>query len=152
MLARRRNLFNDFLADPFDFDFFTGDLDRPRPARSNGFRSASIMKTDVKETGNAYEFTIDLPGFNKDNVEVELDEGYLTVSAHTDEEHEDHDKDGTYVRKERFSGSCKRSFYVGDDISENDISAKFDSGILHISVPKKELPAPEETKKLISID
>ena len=110
------------------------------------------MKTDVKETDKAYELDIDLPGFDKDNVQIELNEGYLTVNANTNSETEDKDEDGTYLRKERFVGSCRRSFYVGDDISENDISAKFDNGILKINVPKKELPKPEDTKRLISID
>lgn len=143
MLARR-NFFNDFMSDPFDFGFFGTE---PTPKST-----AALMKTDVKETDKAYELDIDLPGFDKDNVQIELNEGYLTVNASTNSETEDKDEDGTYLRKERFVGSCRRSFYVGDDISENDISAKFDNGILKINVPKKELPKPEDTKRLISID
>ncbi len=143
MLARR-NFFNGFMSDPFDFGFFGTE---PTPKST-----AALMKTDVKETDKAYELDIDLPGFDKDNVQIELNEGYLTVNANTNSETEDKDEDGTYLRKERFVGSCRRSFYVGDDISENDISAKFDNGILKINVPKKELPKPEDTKRLISID
>lgn len=143
MLARR-NFFNDFMSDPFDFGFFGTE---PTPKTS-----ASLMKTDVKETDKAYELDIDLPGFDKDNVQIELDDGYLTVNASTNKESEDKGEDGTYLRKERFVGSCRRSFYVGDEIAEGDISAKFDNGILKITVPKKELPKPEDTKRLISID
>lgn len=143
MLARR-NFFNGFMSDPFDFGFFGTE---PTPKST-----AALMKTDVKETDKAYELDIDLPGFDKDNVQIELNEGYLTVNANINSETEDKDEDGTYLRKERFVGSCRRSFYVGDDISENDISAKFDNGILKINVPKKELPKPEDTKRLISID
>ena len=75
-----------------------------------------------------------------------------TLSANTETETEDKDEQGTYLRKERFTGSCSRSFYVGDDISEDDISAKFENGILKVTVPKKQLPAPEETKKVIGIE
>ena len=143
MLARR-NFFNDFLSDPFDFGFFGSDT-TPKS-------TASLMKTDVKETPSAYELDIDLPGFKKENVEISLDDGYLTINAHTEHKEEDKDEEGSYLRKERFVGSCRRSFYVGDEISEEDISAKFDNGILKINVPKKELPKPEDRKRLISID
>lgn len=143
MLARR-NFFNDFMSDPFDFGFFGTE---PAPKAN-----ASLMKTDVKETDKAYELDIDLPGFDKENVQIELDDGYLTINASTNEEKEDKDENGTFLRKERFVGSCRRSFYVGDDVSEDDISAKFENGILSINVPKKELPKPEDRKRLISID
>ena len=110
------------------------------------------MKTDVKETDKAYELDIDLPGFDKENVQIELNDGYLTINASTNKEKEDKDENGTFLRKERFVGSCRRSFYVGDDVSEDDITAKFENGILNINVPKKELPKPEDRKRLISID
>lgn len=141
MLARR-NFFNDFMSDPFDF--FGTDA----PAKT----TATLMRTDVKETDKAYELDIDLPGFTKDNVQIELDEGYLTINAHTEHNADEKDDNGSYLRRERFVGTCRRSFYVGDEISENDISAKFDNGILKITVPKKELPKPEDRKRLISID
>ena len=111
-----------------------------------------MMKTDIKETEKAFELDIDLPGFKKENVHAELQDGDLTVRANTETETEDKDEQGTYLRKERFTGSCSRSFYVGDDISEDDISAKFENGILKVTVPKKQLPAPEETKKVIGIE
>lgn len=143
--SRRSNdFFSDFLSDPFDLSFFGG-----RPQKQP---LPSMMKTDIKETEKAYELEIDLPGFKKENVHAELKDGYLTVNASTESSSEDKSEDGTYLRKERFTGSCSRSFFVGDEISEDDIRAKFEDGILKITVPKKELPAPEETKKLISIE
>ena len=116
MLARR-NFFNDFMSDPFDFGFFGTE---PAPKAN-----ASLMKTDVKETDKAYELDIDLPGFDKENVQIELNDGYLTINASTNEEKEDKDENGTFLRKERFVGSCRRSFYVGDDVSEDDKSGGY---------------------------
>ena len=97
-----------------------------------------------------YELTIDLPGFDKEGVQAELKDGYLTVTAETKQETED--KKGTYVRQERFSGKCSRTFYVGDDIEEGDIKAKFDNGTLQIDVPKKVAKPEPETSRSISID
>ena len=111
-----------------------------------------MMKTDIKETEKAFELDFDLPGFKKENVHAELQDGYLTVSANTETETEDKDEKGTYLRKERFTGSCSRSVYEGDEISEDDIAAKFEDGILKITGPKKQLPEPEETKKVIGIE
>lgn len=141
--ARKNDFFADFLSDPFD-------VFGSRPQSKQAM--PSMMKTDIKETDQAYEFDIDLPGFKKENVHAELQDGYLTIQASTESETEQKDESGTYLRKERFTGSCRRSFYVGDDISEDDIHAKFEDGILRIVVPKKQLPAPEEAKKLISIE
>lgn len=143
--SRKNDFFTSFLSDPFDFGFPTGRPQGQKPL-------PSMMKTDIKETEKAYELAIDLPGFKKENVHAELQDGYLTVNASTTSESEDKSENGTYLRKERFTGSCSRSFYVGDDISEDDIRAKFEDGILTITVPKKELPAPEESKKLIAIE
>ena len=145
MMVARRNFFNDFMSDPFDFGFFRTT---PSPKAS----TSSLMKTDIKETEKGYELAIDLPGFKKENVQIELNEGYLTINAKTEHEDEEKAEDGTFLRKERFSGSCSRSFYVGDDISEGDVSAKFADGILTINVPKKELPKPEDRKRLIAIE
>lgn len=145
MMLARRNFFNDFMSDPFDFGFFGTN---PTPKTS----TSSLMKTDIKENDKGYELAIDLPGFKKENVQIELNEGYLTINAKTEHEDEKKDENGTFLRKERFSGSCSRSFYVGEDISEEDVSAKFTDGILTIMVPKKELPKPEDRKRLISVD
>ena len=138
------NLFDDFFDDSF------GMMNARNPLY--GKHARNLMKTDIRETDTNYELAIDLPGFKKENVHAELQDGYLTVSANTETETEDKDEQGTYLRKERFTGSCSRSFYVGDDISEDDISAKFENGILKVTVPKKQLPAPEETKKVIGIE
>lgn len=143
--TRRNDFLSDFLSDPWDMGFFGNRPQGQKPA-------PAMMKTDIKETEKAFELDIDLPGFKKENVHAELQDGYLTVSANTETETEDKNEQGTYLRKERFTGSCSRSFYVGDDISEDDISAKFENGILKVTVPKKQLPAPEETKKVIGIE
>ena len=141
---RTRNLIDGLMLDPFEtfLDNATA-LAKPAP---------TLMKTDIKETDAGYELTIDLPGFKKDDVTAELKDGYLSVSASTNSESEQKDEQGTFVRKERFSGKCSRSFYVGEDISEDDIKAKFEDGLLKIAVPKKEHPEEEETKKVISIE
>ena len=142
MITRRsRTPFDMFLSDPFDTFFGSAPVQHSTP---------NLMRADIKDCENSIELVIDLPGFNKDNVTAELKEGVLTVSAHTETETED--KQGTYVRKERFSGNCSRSFYVGEDIQEEDIKAKFDNGTLQISVPKKiEQPKLEESRS-ITID
>lgn len=145
--ARKNDFLSDFLSDPFDMGFFGG---RPQSAARKPM--PALMKTDIKETEKAYELAIEMPGFKKENVQVELSEGYLTISGATASESEETSEDGTFLRKERFNGNCRRSFYVGDDISENDIRAKFEDGILKIVVPKKELPASEDAKRLISIE
>ncbi len=132
-------------SDPFDA-FFRPDLPRDRKM------PPTLMRTDIAETDDGYELIIDLPGFSKDNVTVELKDAYLTISAQTASEIEDEDEKGTYVRKERFNGSCSRSFYVGDEIEEDDIKAKFADGVLSISVPKKKEDPETEEKKTIDIE
>ena len=142
MITRRaRTPFDLFLSDPFDS--FFGSM----PAQNT---TPNLMRADVKDCQDCIEMVIDLPGFDKENVTAELKDGMLTVSAETSTESEE--KEGTYVRKERFSGKCSRSFYVGEEIQEEDIKAKFDNGTLQISVPKKvEQPKLEESRS-ISID
>ena len=111
------------------------------------------MKTDVKETDNSYEVDIDLPGFKKDEIEAKLENGYLTISAAKGLDKEEKDeKDGKYIRKERYSGSCSRSFYVGDAVTQDDVKAKFENGVLTLEVPKKEEAPKVEEKKYISIE
>ena len=142
MITRRpRTPFDMFLSDPFDS--FFGSM----PAQNS---TPNLMRADIKDCEDCIEMVIDLPGFNKDNVTAELKDGMLTVSAETSSEKEE--KEGTYVRKERFAGKCSRSFYVGEEIQEEDIRAKFDNGALQITVPKKiEQPKLEESRS-ISID
>ena len=146
LVPRNPGFFDDFLSDPFDSVFGT-------PARSTARKPLpTTMRTDIKETDTTFEIDIDLPGFKKENVHAEIEDGYLTIEASTESENEEKDEAGTYLRKERFTGKCRRSFYVGEDISEEDIHAKFENGILSVTVPKKQALPEVETKKLISID
>jgi HSP20 family molecular chaperone IbpA len=137
------NLFDDL------FDGFT------RPTGSGARYSApatSVMKTDIKETEQGFELDIDLPGYKKEDVKAQLADGYMTITAETSQNNEEKDNDGKYIRRERYYGTCSRSFYVGEDISEEDIKAKFENGILKISVPKKEEQPAVEKNKFIQIE
>ena len=132
------NLFDDFFADPFGM---------MAPVHGNdplyGKHARNLMKTDVRELDGSYELDVDLPGFKKDEVTVDLQDGYLTISAAKGLDKDASDKKGKFLRQERYAGSMSRSFYVGDDVRSEDVSAKFEDGILKISVPKaakKELP------------
>lgn len=153
----------------------------------SGFDSSSIMKTNIRETEEGFELSMELPGFSKDNVELELKDGYLIVSAQMESTNEETsekegnevedtsteaasaedgkectcgceetkqstESDRTWVRRERFFGSCKRSFYMGEDIEEDNISAKFENGLLNVNIPKKVQQSEPEQKKLISIE
>ena len=124
MIPRRRNEF-----DLFD-DFFRGDDFFTR-------REQSLMKTDIKEKGDNYIIEMDLPGYEKENINLELKDGYLTVSAKVEKENNS-DENERYVHKERFYGECSRNFFVGEDVTEEDVLAEFKNGILKISIPKKE--------------
>ncbi|MCR5672592.1 MAG: Hsp20/alpha crystallin family protein [Lachnospiraceae bacterium] len=133
------------------FDDFFDSVSRPIKA----IRQApvpQVMRTDVKESDKGFTLDIDLPGYKKENISAELKDGYITVSAKTNEEHEEKDEDGTYIRKERTFGSCSRSFYVGEEIEESEIKAKFEDGILKLFVPKKEVEPQVEERKYISIE
>lgn len=135
---------NDFTNDDFFDDFFNA------PARRSYMPSAS-MKCDVKELDQSYQIDMQLPGYDKDDVEVSVDKGYLTVSASHNENKEDKE-DGKYIRKECFTGNCQRSFYVGDAVKGEDISAAFTNGILSLTVPKAEALPQNETKQLVHIE
>ncbi len=138
------NLFDDFFSDPFAM--ITSSERNPL----YGKHGKNIMKTDVRETENSYELDIDLPGFKKEDVSLKLDSGYLTISASKGlEKDEKEKKDGKYIRRERYEGQCSRSFYVGDSVQAKDVSARFEDGILKVSVPKT---APQiETSNVIAI-
>ena len=141
------NLFDDSWMDfPFDKEFFN------KKSPLYGKNAKNMMKTDIRETDGSYELDVDLPGFKTDEISATLENGYLTISASKGLDKDEKTKEGKYIRQERYAGACSRSFYVGDDISEDDISAKFENGILKVTVPKKQLPAPEETKKVIGIE
>ena len=130
------NLFDDFFADPFENGF-----DRSFFGGQNalyGKHAKNLMKTDVRETADSYELDIDLPGFKKDEVNVELKNGYLTIQASKGLDKDESDKKGKYIRQERYAGACSRSFYVGEDVEAGEVAAKFENGILQLSIPKKE--------------
>lgn len=140
-----RDFFNDFFDDPF---FGSKDM-KKMEKKMNSRRAQNLMKTDVRETADAYEMKVELPGFKKENVKISLENGYLTIYAEKNSEEE---KGGRFIRRERYCGVCQRSFYVGDEIHEDQIRAEFRHGILKIDLPKKkEVPAVEETK-YISIE
>lgn len=135
---------NDFTNDDFFDDFFNA------PARRSYMPTAS-MKCDVKELDQSYQIDMQLPGYDKDDIEVSVDKGYLTVSASHKENKEDKEA-GKYIRKECFTGSCQRSFYVGDAVKGEDIGAAFTNGILSLTVPKAEALPQNETKQLVHIE
>ena len=139
------NLFDDFMDDAFERNFFGGR----NPLY--GKHSKNLMKTDVKETETGYELDIDLPGFKKDEISAHLEDGYLTVSAAKGVDEDEKDNEGRYIRRERYSGSMTRSFYVGNAVTEEDIKAKYEDGILSLSIPKKD-PKAVEAKKYIAIE
>lgn len=136
-LNRNLDLFNSFFDDPF---FSSG---RELKKMEN-----TLMRTDIKEKDGKYIISVELPGYKKDEINLELENGYLTISANKNKE-KDEKEDG-YIRKERYTGSCSRSFYVGDNISEDNIKAKYKNGMLEIDIPKEE--EKKENKKLIDID
>ena len=111
-----------------------------------GKHACNVMKTDVRETDSGYEVDIDLPGFKKDEINAQLDNGYLTISASKGLDKEEKNKEGKYIRKERYAGAMSRSFYVGDEVTQADIKARYEDGILRLSVPKKEKKAVENNK------
>lgn len=112
-----------------------------------GYSENSLMKTDIRESDGSYEMDIDMPGFQKEDIKAELKEGYLTISASTKKNNDEKDENGKYIRRERYMGSCSRSFYVGSDVKQEDIKAKFENGILKLTVSRQEaLPKTEENK------
>lgn len=135
------------------FDEFFGDFAFPTRRATKFYVPASnIMRTDIKEGDTGYELDIDLPGFKKEDVRAELKDGYLTIQASTDSTEEEKGEDGKYIRKERYSGTCSRSFFVGDEVTQEDIKARFENGILRILVPKKEEKPKIAESKYIAIE
>ena len=139
------DLFDEMMDFPFEDDFFG----KRNPLY--GKKAKNMMKTDVKEHENGYEVDSDLPGFKKDELNLDLTDGYLSISASKGLDKDEEDKKGKYIRKERYAGSMSRSFYVGDGITEEDIKAKYENGILKLSIPKKEAKAVDQ-KKHIAIE
>ena len=130
------NLFDDWM-DSFEKEVFG----RKNPLY--GKHAKNMMKTDVRETDDTYEVDIDLPGFKKEDISVSFENGYLTVSTNKTLDRDDKDKDGRYIRQERYAGSMSRSFYVGKNIPKEDIKAKYEDGVLRLSVPKKDIKVIE---------
>ena len=139
------NLFDDWMDFPFEREFFG----RRNPLY--GKNEKNLMKTDVKEVENGYEVAMDLPGFKKEVISAKLENGYLTITAFKGLDKDEKNEEGKYIRRERYSGSCSRSFYVGDGVTEEDIKARFEDGILKLDIPKKDAEKIEQ-KKYISIE
>lgn len=137
MMPRRKNdfdLLGDIFADPFFSD-----------------HESKIMKTDIREKENEYQIDIELPGFQKENIKMEIEDGYLTIHAEINTNNEEKEE-GKFVRKERYVGSCSRSFYVGNDVKSEDIKASFRNGMLQIEIPKMEKKKELPEKQYIQID
>ena len=137
MIPRRKNEF-DLFDEMFNDPFFTRGENK-------------LMKTDIKEKGDKYLLEVDLPGYEKEDIKIEIEDGYLTVHASMNKNIDESDKDSKYVHKERYVGECSRSFYVGEDIKEEDIKASFKNGTLKLELPKKEMKK-EDSKKHIEIE
>ncbi|MBO4679432.1 MAG: Hsp20/alpha crystallin family protein [Lachnospiraceae bacterium] len=133
------------------FDEFFDDFARPMVARRGNTVPAQIMKTDVKELENGFDLDIELPGYKKDDLQLELKEGYLTVTASKKVENND-EKKGHYIRRERYVGTSSRSFYVGEEVTQEDIKARFEDGVLNVFVPKKEAQPKIPESKYIAIE
>lgn len=147
-------LFGESLFDELMDDFpFTGNVQMPALAGNvNSTRAVGLMKTDVKEKDGSYVLDIDLPGFKKEDIKIELNDGYLTVNASRNYENEEKPEDGKYIRRERFCGSCSRTFYAGDAVKPEDIKAKFENGILTVTLPKEEPKKLPEKNNTIAIE
>ena len=131
------NLFDDFMEDAFKSPIF-------------GKREKNLMKTDIRENDNGYELDMDLPGFKKDEITVNLRDAYVTISAERGmERNEKDEKTGKFVRQERYSGSCQRSFYVGEGVKQEDMKARFEDGILHLEFPKASPKQVEESHRIL---
>ncbi len=148
MLMPSINTFNRILGENLLDDFFnlSGDF------FGKGSSTNGLMQTDVEETDKGYEVTMNLPGFRKEDVKGELKDGYLVISASTSHDNDEKDEEGRFIRRERYRGSCTRSFYVGKDVKQEDIKARFENGTLKLSVPKKEAANTVEERRYIAIE
>ena len=133
--------------DDFDRSFFRGfgNIDHTL----YGKHAQHMMKTDVKELEDSYEVDVDLPGFKKDEIHLELNNGYLTISTEKTLEKDNEGQKGKMLRQERYSGVMQRSFFVGEHLTEEDIKASYDSGVLHVIIPKKDAPKAPEKKTIL---
>ena len=136
------NLFDEFLDNAFAMTPYGGH------DPLYGKHGKNLMKTDVRETDTTYELDVDLPGFKKDEIQLKLEDGYLTISAAKGVDKDQQDDQGRYIRRERYAGQCSRSFYVGEGVEARDVSARFEDGILRLSLPKA---APQQLPKSTAI-
>lgn len=139
------NLFADFMNFPFEKDL----LDMGERNELFGRHNKNIMKTDVKETENSYNLDVDLPGLKKEEINAKLENGYLTISVSKGYDKSKKNEDGKYIRRERYSGQCARSFYVGENIRQEEIKAKYEDGILKLQIPKKSTQNIEHNKYIL---
>lgn len=148
------NLFDDLFDDFLDFPVFDDKAVQKAQRKLYGRHAANMMKTDVQEHDDHYEVDIDLPGFKKNELSLELKDGYLIISAAKGFDQDEKEKKiRKFVRRERYAGSMSRSFYVGEDVKQEDIRAKYESGVLKLSIPKAdEKKAEVEEKKYIAIE
>lgn len=144
------NLFDDWMDFPFDRNFEKEFFGEKNPLY--GKNATRIMKTDVKDTDNSYEIDIDLPGFNKDEIKVALNNGYLSISAAKGLDKDEKDNEGHFIRRERYSGVCQRSFYVGDGYTDTDVKASYRDGILKLCLPKLDAKQVEDKNNYIAIE
>ena len=142
------DLFDDFMKD---FPFYNDKDMKKMEKKLYGRRGRNLMKTDIREKDDSYELEMDLPGFAKDEVKASLENGYLTISAAKGLDKDEKEKEtGKYIRRERYAGACQRTFYVGEDVTQEDIKGEFKHGILKLTIPKKAAQVPE--KKYIAIE
>ncbi len=148
------NLFDDFFDDFFDFPVWDDKAMQKAQKKLYGRHAANMMKTDVQEHNDHYEVDIDLPGFKKEELSLQLKDGYLTINAAKGlDKDEKEKKTGKFVRRERYAGSMSRSFYVGEDVKQEDVHAKYESGVLKLSIPKMDEKKPQvEESKYIAIE
>ena len=140
------NLFDDFFND---FPFYDDNAGQKIEKKLYGRHGQNLMKTDIKEMEDGYELEMDLPGFKKEEISISLEDGNLTIQAAKGlDEDEKEKKSGRYIRRERYAGAMTRSFYVGENVRQEDIHAKFEDGILRLSVPKKPAKAVEENRHI----
>ena len=138
------SIFGENLFDEWMGNAFSGLMNADRELY--GKRSKNMMKTDVKETDGAYQVAVELPGFDKSEISAELRDGYLTITASKGLDKDEQDKDGRYIRRERYVGAMQRSFYVGGQVRQEDIYAKYENGILKLEVPKQDAKSVEQSR------
>ncbi len=144
------NFIDDLFGFPYmkEFDDMQHDMER----KLYGRKAGRMMKTDIREKDDNYEVAIDLPGFKKEEITVELDNGYLTINAAKGLDRDENNKKGKLIRQERYAGSMTRSFYIGDNVDKSEIEATYRHGVLTLTVPKKEMEKKIPEKNLIAIE